>query len=35
MESPVSSSATGTVVEIRCAAGQAVAPGQILLVVRT
>ncbi|HXP89663.1 MAG TPA: urea carboxylase [Fibrobacteria bacterium] len=35
MESPVFCSATGTVVEIRCAAGQSVAPGQILLVVRT
>jgi len=35
MESPVRCTATGTVVEIRCAAGQAVAPGQILLVVRT
>jgi urea carboxylase len=34
MESPVRSPMAGTVVEIRCAPGQAVAPGQILLAVR-
>jgi urea carboxylase len=34
MESPVRCTSTGTVVEIRCSPGQAVAPGQILLVVR-
>ena len=34
MESPVRATVTGIVTEIRCAPGQAVAPGQILLVVK-
>jgi len=34
MESPVRSPSAGTIAEIRCAPGQAVAPGQILLAVR-